>query len=226
MAVCWPRRFLLPSGVYIPMLTSGALDAHHWYLCCRDLSSQSRREDALRALLLSTSRELREPANSVLVASSMLQALPVVTADEEASFLVRAIGSSCGCLVGIISNVFSLKSIEAGELHTTPTAFEPAEALRCVVGTCRFGKSVDVTVDAQSLPHSVTADRGFFVHIFQNLLSNAMRYEGGKGIRVGCRYIPSPEGEGAGTLEGTVADKGACEALPLLLPSPMPLPFS
>ena len=138
----------------------------------------------------------------------MLQVLPVVTTDEEASFLVRAIASSCGVLVGIISNVFSLKSIEAGELHISPSAFDPAEALRCVVEACRFGRPVNISVEAEGLPHSVCADRGFFVHIFQNLLSNAMRYEEGKGVTVGCRFVP---GDGAdGLLVGTVADKGAC----------------
>ena len=212
-----PRRFLLPSGEYVPMLTSGAIDRDHWYTCCRDLSGQRRREEALRALLLSTSRELREPANSVLVATSLLQALPVVTQDKEASFLVRAIASSGGCLMAVIRNVFSLKSIEAGELLTSLSAFDPAEALRCVVNTCSFGKSVDVSVDAHSLPRSVTTDQGFFAHIFQNLLSNAMRYEAGKGVRVSCRYVPSDSEGAAGALEGTagmlegaVTDKGAC----------------
>ena len=66
-------------------------------------------------------------------------------------------------------------------------------------------------VEVEHLPHSVVSDRGFYVHVFQNLLSNAIRYEGGKGIVVGCRYEP---GEGAdGLLVGSVADKGACPVI-------------
>ena len=90
-----PRRMLLPDGSHIVLLTSGALDSRHWYSLCRNMSARSKREAALRSLLLSTSRELREPANAVLAASSMLQQHPIVKADAEAAFLVRASALLC-----------------------------------------------------------------------------------------------------------------------------------
>lgn len=138
----------------------------------------------------------------------MLQSQPSVTADEEAAFLVHAIASSCSVLVGLISNVSSLNSIETGGMDMTSEAFDPVTELADIVDACRFGCDVDITAIAdEPMPRSVIADRGFFVHILQNLLSNALRYEAGGGVRVGLRFI-SISG-GSGVLEGSVTDWGS-----------------
>jgi K+-sensing histidine kinase KdpD len=109
------------------------------YGVLRDASESHAAETALRDLLLSTSYDLRVNTQNVQAASTLLLAHPAVAADEEAAFLAGAIQSSCNLLLGIVSNVIEMRKLERGELALTPTAFNPAAALRDVLRSCAFG---------------------------------------------------------------------------------------
>ena len=87
------------------------------------------------------------------------------------------------------------------------TAFDPAAAAASVVDAARIGTKANIAFAAAGLPASVVTDRCFLVHILQNLLSNALRYEAGGGVRVQLRYLPGSAAR-EGTLEGTVEDHG------------------
>jgi hypothetical protein len=67
---------------------------------CKSAASQIAKEAALRSLLLSVSAELRTPAQSGLAASQLLAQRASIAGDDEALFLVQAVGASCGLLLG------------------------------------------------------------------------------------------------------------------------------
>ena len=96
------RRVLLPDGSYTWVHTSGCMQGNQWYLTCKSMQLQVDTEQALRSLLLSTSHELRTPAQSGLAASQLLAQRASVEADEEALYLVQAIGASCRLLLGAL----------------------------------------------------------------------------------------------------------------------------
>ncbi len=130
-----------------------------WYLVCKSLQSQKEKEQALRSLLLSISHELRTPAQSGLAASQLLAARGSVAADDEALFLVQAIGASCRLLLGMVSNVLSMRNIESGELEMHPSAFDPRAAVHDLLQVCRLGcatSDIVWTDEDEPLPAEVT----------------------------------------------------------------------
>jgi hypothetical protein len=94
------RRLRLPNSVYTWVHTSGCIEGDAWCVACASMQFQRDKEQQLRSLLLSISHELRTPAQSGLAASQLLAQRDSVARDEEALFLVRAIGASCGLLLG------------------------------------------------------------------------------------------------------------------------------
>jgi signal transduction histidine kinase len=123
------------------------------------MQSQKEKEQALRSLLLSISHELRTPAQSGLDASQLLAARDSVAADDEALFLVQAIGASCRLLLGMVSNVLSMRNIESGELEMHPSAFDPRAAVHDLLQVCRLGCSTSDIVWTNAdepLPATVT----------------------------------------------------------------------
>jgi signal transduction histidine kinase len=139
---------------------------------CKDSREQMEKEEALRKLLLCISRELREPANSVLAAKALLAQRASVSDDAEAAFWVQAIGASCRLLLGIVTNVLSMRVIESGELEMLPVEYDPSSAVNDVLQVCRLGCSsrVEWRNEDEPLPRIVLADRTFFCQILQNLV--------------------------------------------------------
>jgi K+-sensing histidine kinase KdpD len=97
---------------------------------CKSMQLHMEREQALRSLLLSTSHQLRTPAQSGLTASELLAERASVAGDAEALFLVQAIGASCRLLLGMVSNVLSMRHIESGELEMHAAVFDPRAAVQ------------------------------------------------------------------------------------------------
>ena len=137
--------------------------------------------------------------------------------DEEALFLVQAIGASCRLLLGMVSNVLSMRSIEAGELEMHPAEFSPRDALTDLLQVCRLGRAQSDIVwlnEHEPLPTSVTADRNFLNMILQNLLTNALRFHEGRGVTVSLRCAAGAPAAAATehgathTLEAVVTDRG------------------
>jgi signal transduction histidine kinase len=211
---------------------------------CKLLRAQEEKERAIRSLLLSISHELREPAQSGLAASQLLSQRRSVRADAEATFLVDAIGASCGLLLGLVSNVLSMRSIESGALEMTVTAFDPGAAVRALLQVCRLGcTTARVALRAAPLPRTVTADKTFLCSILQNLgahdcllclhqarvltqkcvrsafhllpVTNAIKFEAGGGVTVSLSCV-------AGVDARPTADTAAA-ASPTPLPPMTPL---
>jgi CheY-like chemotaxis protein/anti-sigma regulatory factor (Ser/Thr protein kinase) len=178
---------------------------------CKDVRVQAAKEAALRRLLLAVSRELREPANGVLAAAALLARRESVAQDPEASFCARALGASCRLLLGIVQNVLCMRRVETGELEVSAEAFDPAAAADDVLQVCRLSSAgaATVTLRAAPLPRAVVGDASVFTQGLQNLVTNALRFEAGRGVRVWlrCEAVAASE-DATHALLATVADQG------------------
>ncbi len=171
------RRMLLPDGSWTWVNSSGCVQGSHWYMVCKSMQQQVETEQALRSLLLSILRELRTPAQSGLAAAQLLAQRASVARDGEALFLVQAVRASCGLLLGMVSNVLSMRNIESGELEMHPASFDPRAAVNDLLQVCRLGclqSEIVWTNEAEPLPSTVTADQTHFSQIVQNLVRAAL----------------------------------------------------
>ena len=207
-----PRRFQCKDGSWRWINSMGWMSSTAWCVVCKDISSRFRRESALRTLLLCISAELREPANAIIAACSLLSQHVCVHADADASFLLDSLHASCSLQLCMIANVSSMRSIETGQLALTPAPFDPRAAVDAVLKVCRVNSPqtrIVWTDEQQPLPAVVEgSDRGCFCQIFQNLLTNAIKFEAGGGVRVTVRCEPAIDG-----LAGTAADGGSATHL-------------
>ena len=173
------RRLLLPDGSFTWLLCTGCTEGRCVYAVCSDHHEQVAKEAALRALLLSVSRELREPANAILTASALLARRAAVADDAEAAFCVQALGASSCLLLGLITNVLSMRRMQSGTLELHSALFDPGAALRDVLQVCRVACACGLRSELAPLPAAVEADKTFLGQILQNLVTNAARFEQG-----------------------------------------------
>jgi signal transduction histidine kinase len=81
-------------------------------------------------------------------------------------------------ILGMIGEILTYARASADQLSLTPTTFDPGEAIAQVaaLNEALIAKhELTLTVDATNLA-PITADRGRFAHILENLISNAIAY--------------------------------------------------
>jgi len=161
---------------------------------------------AMRAILLSTSFDLRCSATNVVGASTLLRNRPTVMADAEAAFLADAVRVSCNMLNGLASNVLELRRLERGELKVTHAPFNLHETVRAVLQMCRMAKSTGADLvwanetDAEAtLPSLVEGDAVLTALIVQNLAVNALKFCNGSQVDVLVALDEMMEPESAAT---------------------------
>ena len=131
----------------------------------RDVSEQHAAKAALKALLLSTSFDLRISAQNVNSASELLLSLRSIQSDQEAAYLASAVKSGCNSLLfGVTSNVLELRKLERGEYSLFLQPFSISAVVRDVLQVCRMSAQGSPSVamlglgdetDAQELPECV-----------------------------------------------------------------------
>jgi hypothetical protein len=146
------------------------------YLVIRDVRARTAAEAALRAFVLATSHDLREPCNAVLVAASLLERRGCVASSSEARFLVAAIRSSCSLLLGIVVNVLTARQLETGALTLNRVVFDPTELIEDVLQACgaarptRAGGITWARALGDYLPRLLEGDRDRVAQTLQNLV--------------------------------------------------------
>ena len=194
------RRMRHKDGSWVYIKSAGALVGERWHCVCRSLRGQAAREAAVRSLMLSVSRDIRTPAQSGLAAAALLAQHSSICADPESRVLVSAIQASCSLLLNMASNAVSLRSVEDGTLEMRPALFDPAEAIDELLRVCNLGRAGHDGADApkaaalapggRPLPARVRGDCALFCHALQNLLTNAIKYHDGTGVRVSVACEP------------------------------------
>jgi K+-sensing histidine kinase KdpD len=131
--------------------------------------------------MLVTMADMRQPLQVVQTASQLLAQQPCVAGDEDGAFLVAAIASACRMLSGIVANVLSLRSLEAGDCVIATARFSPRGVVAGVLSVCRMslahragGASIRWANEADApLPHTVLGDGDRLSQILLNLLTSA-----------------------------------------------------
>jgi PAS domain S-box-containing protein len=175
-------RRLVADGGSVATEAAGCMSDGLLFLVCRDVRARMATEAALRAFALATSHDLREPCNSVLVSTSLLQRRACVAASADCRFLVGAICSACGLLLGIVTNVLTARQLEAGALTLNHVLFSPAELIDAVLQACRSGCNTASMAGiawerglGDLVPAVVEGDRDRLAQVLQNLVRERLR---------------------------------------------------
>jgi signal transduction histidine kinase len=136
-------------------------------------------QSSLKEFLTSTMADLRQPLTGLEAASQLLAAQPCVRDDEEAAFLVAAIASASRMLAGIVANVLSLRSLEAGDCTIAAAPFSVRAMVGGVLAVCRMSRaqSADANIRWENehapLPPLVLGDGDRLSQCLLNLLTSA-----------------------------------------------------
>lgn len=167
------------DGSYIWAQLSGCTTPSHLYAVLRDVSDRKALEESLRGFLACVMGDMRQPLAGVQAASELLAARQCVCEDEEARFLVAAITAACQMLLGIVTNVLSVRSLETGECRAENAPFSVRRMIESVLSVCRMSTAhrTDVNLlwpdeaEAQ-LPPLMLGDERLLSQCLQNLLTN------------------------------------------------------
>lgn len=138
------------------------------------LELSREKEKLLHRFVRDASHDLRTPLSSILL---KLELLPMVDANrqQELQHELRRIAQN---LNDLIDDLFTLSYIE-GEGNTTPVSVEFGEIVRQVYEDNRIvahNKRLDLTLDVQHQPISITGNREQLFRLVTNLVGNAINY--------------------------------------------------
>jgi two-component system cell cycle sensor histidine kinase PleC len=149
-------------------------------------SAKAHAETANRAkteFLANMSHELRTPLNAIIGFSEMMQAqvFGALGSDKYLDYCAH-IHESGARLLGVISDVLEMSSIDAGRVHLTLEKFDLSESLRnCVsrLSDSAVAKEIEVQIDAA--PQSFySGDRNAIEKSFTAILHNALKFASNK----------------------------------------------
>ena len=164
------------DGTYVWVESEMCIDPRDSYNIVRDVTDRKRLSASLKSFLALTVQDMLQPVTLVQTASQLLSQLPSVRDNEEARFLVAAVSAASRLLSGIVSNVLSLRALEAGECSINAVPFSVREAVDGVLAVC------DATFAAHTLrwvnqdeplPARALGDGDRMAQILLNLLTSA-----------------------------------------------------
>jgi signal transduction histidine kinase len=129
-------------------------------------------------LMANIAHDLRTPLTAMITHAEILRdgilgAMPARQLDS-----VGAIIRGGQEVLGMIGEILTAARASADQLPLSPSTFEPGEAIRQVAALNEAlvaRHELTLVVDAPMLP-PITADRGRFAHILENLVGNAITY--------------------------------------------------
>ncbi|MDH5772169.1 MAG: ATP-binding protein [Rhodospirillaceae bacterium] len=130
--------------------------------------------------LSSMSHELRTPLNAILGFAQILATDPDAPLNDDQKESLHQIERGGEHLLGLINDILDLSKIEAGQLHVSMEAVDPAPVLNHAVAITRElgkGKNISVILDEScNGKFVVNVDRTRFQQVLLNILSNAIKY--------------------------------------------------
>ena len=139
-----------------------------------NLSAEKMRVD----FVANASHELRTPLSAVLGYAETLADDPGLPAETVATF-GRTIRDEAGRMLRIVEDLMSLSRIEADRFVAPQELVDLHEIARAAIANAsgvRGSKKCEVTLAAPKKLPKVRGDRGQLLQLFDNLVSNAVRY--------------------------------------------------
>jgi PAS domain S-box-containing protein len=216
---------------------ASAPEARNLLCIIRDATDFKNTEAALREYLLATSHDLRTPCHGIMTVAQLLAGRDSVAADAEASFLVQAVRSGCGLMLGIITNILEMRFMSSerdsalgappvaappgggtahdSRLNLKPVVVAPRELVAAVLQTCRLGCGLlrgqlewrNEREAAQALPAAVYLDGDRATQILQNVIVYVLHHSPGD-APVTLNVRVERMGAGTDAAAGADADAG------------------
>ena len=156
------------------------IDHHEFVTRARNLLTLRRQRLAKTTFLANMSHELRTPLNGIIGFAEMLEneVFGPLGAEQYKSY-ASTIRSSAQHLCEIIQDILDISRIEEGELDLDMTDIDLGEVIRAaqekVEPLAREGK-IKLIVDVSKDPPHVRGDAAKLEQVFQNVLSNAVKF--------------------------------------------------
>jgi PAS domain S-box-containing protein len=153
----------------------------------------------------SMSHELRTPINAILGYTSLMLESVYGQMNEQQIFGLDRAKKAAEHLLELVNDILDLSKIEAGkmELLLEPVRLpHVVQELFITVGPLAEQDSTPLQLQQEGPPFTVTTDPRRLRQILLNLLSNALKFGGGKPVTVRCRQTTS------GGLQIDVEDRG------------------
>jgi PAS domain S-box-containing protein len=160
----------------------------------RDAYERSRTAVQERdSVLAVVSHDLRNPLNTILMASSLLlETVPEGRQHTQATMIRRSVDQ----MMRLVDDLLDVSRIEGGGLRVVPAPCAAVELIRTAEQTMAplaASHSLAFTVEAES-EDTVLADRERVLQVIANLVSNAIEHTPAEGnITVGCEGRGGPE---------------------------------
>jgi PAS domain S-box-containing protein len=138
----------------------------------------------------SMSHELRTPINAILGYTSLMLESVYGEMNEQQVFGLDRAKKAAEHLLELVNDILDLSKIEAGkmELLLEPVRFpHVVEELFITVGPLAEQDSTPLQLHQEEPPFTVATDPRRLRQILLNLLSNALKFGGGKPVTVRCR---------------------------------------
>ncbi len=154
--------------------TKELLDTNKKLIVSRDIAEENSRLKS--TFLANMSHEIRTPMNSILGFSELLT-IPDNTKDQVTKY-VSLITVSGMQLMNIINDILDVSKIESNQLKVLKEPFVLDEALKELFETHATNCIVDFKLDLPVIktPINLITDKGRFIQIMNNLISNAKKF--------------------------------------------------
>jgi two-component system phosphate regulon sensor histidine kinase PhoR len=196
--------------VRVLALPSVASDGTVAVIVVRDMGAETRAERMRADFVANVSHELRTPLSALLGFVETLQGPAKDDAEARSRFLVF-MHEQATRMARLIDDLLSLSRIELEE-HRQPD--DVIDAGRLITEVCtlveRRARRRRVTLDnriGQDAP-SVVGDRDQLVQVFENLVSNAVKYGDTDSVVTLSAVLPGDAGGRAGQLGIAIRDRG------------------
>jgi PAS domain S-box-containing protein len=178
----------------------------------RELSEAKKRAEAASRsksrFLATMSHEFRTPLNAILGFAQLLQ-MDQMLSDPQRS-KVNLIRDSGDHLLGLISDVLDMASIEAGKVRLQPVVLDLRALIEVAADAVRMRaeqKGLRFTVALEpALPQRVIADGQRLRQVLLNLLSNAVKFTDEGAVSLSVALLSTEPGQAR--LRFTVEDSG------------------
>lgn len=153
------------------------------------------------------SHEIRTPLNAIISLSHLMD---IDNENEETQEYIDALKFSAESLSSLINDILDYNKIEAGKLRLESIDFSLIDLLKNIRESFKFkASSKNVALNfglAENTPDKLIGDPTRLTQIFNNLISNALKFTDDGSVDVGAKLVGIIDEKV--TLEFTVADTG------------------